>query len=1106
MPALPAVPFSEQEVCQSSEERGSTMINDKRTVFICHGTACVSSGSPEIRRAIEEEISKLEIKSAEVKITGCHGFCQRGPIVIIEPEGIFYTEVKVEDASEIVHSHLQNGRPVERLFYIDPLTNERIPHYRDVPFYKKQQRIIILRNCGHIDPENIEDYLAVGGYEALRKALLEMTPEQVIQEVKGSGLRGRGGAGFPTGVKWEFCHNSPSGKKYMICNADEGDPGAFMDRSILEADPNTVIEGLIIGGYAIGADEGYIYVRAEYPLAVHRIRTALEQARKKGFLGQNILGTDFSFRVNIMEGAGAFVCGEETALMASIEGKSGRPRPRPPYPAQSGLWGKPTNINNVKTLASVPVIISKGADWYSSIGTENCKGTAVFALTGNIANCGLVEVAMGTTLREIIYEIGGGIPGGKALKAVQTGGPSGGCLPPSFLDSPVDYETLAAAGSIMGSGGMVVMDEDTCIVDIARYFLDFTQRESCGKCVPCRLGTKQMLDILEDITNGKGRPEDIALLVELAEAVKAGSLCALGGTAPNPILTTIRYFRDEYEEHIKHKKCPAAVCKEIISSPCQHTCPIGTEANTYIALVAHRRFKEAWDVIRKDNPLPSVCARICHHPCESKCQAGKWAEPIAVRAIKRFVADYALKAGIYSVTEKLEEERVAIVGSGPTASTVFYYPADRGYKYPVERGYKEPKGNGEKVAIIGSGPAGLSAGYCLAGKGYDVTIFEALSIPGGSPAVYIPEYRLPKDMLNIDIENIRNAGVKIKTNTRIGEDVPFSELLKGYRAVFIATGAHKSRKLRIPNEDADGVIHALDFLKDVNLRNGVKIGKTVGIIGGGNAAVDAARVANRIKGCEKASIIYRRTRAEMPAFKEEVDAAIEEGIKMQFLTAPSKVVTESGKISGLECVRMELGEMDESGRRSPIPIEGSEFVIDLDTLIVAIGEEPDASFLGTDHGIEVSERGAILADPETFATNIDGVFAGGDAVTGPNTVIEAISSGKIAAEMIDKYVRGEDLVRDYKLTRPSAYVPPVELAEEEMDEARRATIPCLPIDKRTNSFNEVELTITEEMAVKEARRCLRCDLETEDGKKWLKQLQEEGGEEAWTRLLSQSTV
>jgi NADH:ubiquinone oxidoreductase subunit F (NADH-binding)/(2Fe-2S) ferredoxin/NAD-dependent dihydropyrimidine dehydrogenase PreA subunit len=537
---------------------------DQRTVFICQGTGCVSSKSVEITKALAQAVAEQGLSGVKIDYTGCHGFCEQGPIAIVEPEGIFYTHVGIADVAEIVTSHLRDGKPVERLYYKDPVSNEAIPYHKDIKFYSMQQRII-LRNCGHINPERIEDYIGTSGYEALKKALKEMTPEQVIDVIKKSGLRGRGGAGFPTGQKWEFCRNAKGDQKYMICNADEGDPGAFMDRSTMEGDPNTVIEGMTIAAYAIGASEGYIYIRAEYPLAVKRVRLALKQAEEKGLIGDKILGTDFSFHIHVKEGAGAFVCGEETALMASIEGKRGMPRSRPPYPAISGLWGKPSNINNVKSLATVPVIITRGADWYASTGTEKSKGTCVFALTGKIANSGLIEVPMGIKLRKIIYEIGGGIPGGKKFKAVQTGGPSGGCLPENYLDQSVDYESLTAAGSMMGSGGMVVMDEETCMVDVARYFLSFTQAESCGKCVPCRVGTKQMLDILERICRGEGRTEDTGLLQKLGEQIKAGSLCALGQTAPNPVLTTLRYFKDEYIAHIEEKRCPALVCTKLIS-------------------------------------------------------------------------------------------------------------------------------------------------------------------------------------------------------------------------------------------------------------------------------------------------------------------------------------------------------------------------------------------------------------------------------------------------------------------------------------------------------------------------------------------------------------
>ncbi|WP_425060594.1 NADP-reducing hydrogenase subunit HndC [Sporomusa carbonis] len=541
-------------------------------ILICAGTGCVSSGSKKVEAAFRDELAKKGLDK-EVKIieTGCHGFCEMGPLVIIYPEGTFYVRVQETDVPELVETHLYKGRIVERLLYKEPITHEKIPSYSDITFYKKQMRMV-LANCGHINPEDINEYIAEGGYEALGKVLTEMKPEDVVAEVKKAGLRGRGGGGFPTGMKWEFTRNAKGEKKYVVCNADEGDPGAFMDRSVLEGDPHRVIEGMAICGYAIGADEGYIYVRAEYPLAIKRLKIAIKQAEEMGLLGENILGSGFNFKLKIKEGAGAFVCGEETALLASIEGKRGMPRPRPPFPAISGLWGKPTNINNVETFANVPQIIIKGADWYASIGTERSKGTKVFALTGRINNTGLAEVPMGITMREIIYEIGGGIPGGKKFKAVQIGGPSGGCLPENLLDLPVDYDSLIQAGAMMGSGGLVVMDETTCMVDVARFFLNFTQAESCGKCTPCREGTKRMLEILTRITEGKGRKGDIELLESMAKNIKSTALCGLGQTAPNPVLSTLRYFRDEYEAHINDKRCPAGACTSLLQYSITETC------------------------------------------------------------------------------------------------------------------------------------------------------------------------------------------------------------------------------------------------------------------------------------------------------------------------------------------------------------------------------------------------------------------------------------------------------------------------------------------------------------------------------------------------------
>lgn len=534
-------------------------------ILVCGGTGCTSSGSLSVIAELEKELAANGLQD-EIKViqTGCFGLCALGPIMIVYPEGSFYSRVTPEDMKEIVSEHLLKGRIVTRLLYQETVAEDTIKSLNETGFYKKQKRIA-LRNCGVIDPENINEYIAYDGYEALGKVLTEMTPDDVINIMKDSGLRGRGGGGFPTGLKWSFAKASVSEKKYVCCNADEGDPGAFMDRSVLEGDPHALIEAMAIAGYAIGADEGFVYVRAEYPIAVKRLQIAIDQAKEMGLLGKNIFGTDFCFDLELRLGAGAFVCGEETALMTSIEGKRGEPRPRPPFPAVKGLFGKPTVLNNVETYANVPQIILNGAEWFAAMGTEKSKGTKVFALGGKINNTGLVEVPMGTTLREIVEEIGGGIPGGKQFKAAQTGGPSGGCIPAQHLDIPIDYDNLIAIGSMMGSGGLIVMDEETCMVDIAKFFLEFTVEESCGKCTPCRVGTKRLYEMLERITKGKGKASDIDELQDLCHYIKENSLCGLGQTAPNPVLSTLHYFRDEYEAHIKDKKCPAGVCKALLS-------------------------------------------------------------------------------------------------------------------------------------------------------------------------------------------------------------------------------------------------------------------------------------------------------------------------------------------------------------------------------------------------------------------------------------------------------------------------------------------------------------------------------------------------------------
>jgi NADH-quinone oxidoreductase subunit F len=1028
----------------------------KPCIVISAGTCGRARGALKVEQAFRDEIGKRNLQGkVDIKVTGCHGFCEAEPNIIIKPQGIFYQKVNPEDVEEIVSETLISNEIIDRLLYVDPNTNKKAVHEDDIPFYKKQHRLLSGNNS-LIDPTSIDDYFAIGGFAAFLKVIGGTTPEQVIETIKQSGLRGRGGAGFPTGFKWEFCRKAKGDVRYIICNADEGDPGAYMDRSLLEGNPHAVIEGMLIGAFAIGAEEGWMYVRNEYPLAVENIGIALKQAKEKGILGDNILGSGFSFDIKVATGSGAFVCGEETALIASIEGKRGMPRQRPPFPVRKGLWGKPTNINNVETWANVPLIIKNGADWFSQIGTEGSKGTKIFSLVGKIRNTGLVEVPMGITLREIVYDIGGGIPGNGKFKAVQTGGPSGGCIPQKLLSLPVDYDSLAQVGSIMGSGGMIVMDERTCMVDVARYFLNFLQDESCGKCLPCRKGIQKMLEIVTDITEGKATEEDLETLKELALVVRDTTLCGLGQTAPNPVLATLKYFRDEYMDHVQKKRCEAAVCKEIVSSPCQHTCPIDTEAAVYIALIAGGKYEEALEVIKKDNPFASVLARVCHHPCESKCRAGEGGEAIRIRNLKRFVTDYGLSKGLLLKTEPAQKKQ------------------------------------GGKVAIIGSGPAGLTCAFYLAQKGYGVTVFEKHPVAGGMLAVGVPEFRLPREILKTDVDYIKSAGVEIRTNCAIGKDLGVNDLLaQGYKAVFVATGAHKSLKLGTQGEDTEGILSGMEVLTAINLGEKIKIGKRVGVIGGGNSAVDAARAVLRTGMPDDVTIFYRRTINEMPAFKEEVSGALEEGIKIKYLTAPGRIVTDNGKLFGCEFKRMKMGEVDESGRRRPVPVEGSGFIVELDTLIVAIGEQPDTSSVEKVPGLEFSRRGTLVVDPETFASSRKEIFAGGDLVTGSNTVVDAVAAGKVAAESIDQFLSGKEAKREYRLTRPSRYIEPVELSEEELSKAEPPSMPHLPVAERKHNFNEVELGLTEKMAGSEARRCLRCDLETQDGKDFLEKLKQD---------------
>jgi len=1011
-------------------------------LLICGGTGCHASGSIAVKKALVDELDKRNL-AEEIKVveTGCNGFCAMGPIMVVYPEGIIYMNITAEDIPELVDEHFIKGRPLERLFYKEPGKEEGIPSMQDIPFFALQD-VRVLRNRGLIDPENIEEYIARDGYAGLAKALTEMTPEQIVQEVLKSGLRGRGGAGFPTGLKWQFAQGSPGDTKYVLCNADEGDPGAFMDRSVLEADPHAVLEGMTIAAKAIGSHFGYIYCRAEYPLAIHRLNVALGQAREMGLLGKNILDTGFDFDIGIYQGAGAFVCGEETALMTSIEGKRGMPRPRPPFPAVAGLWAKPSVLNNVETLANIGQIILRGSEWYASVGTEKSKGTKVFALTGDVNNVGLVEVPMGTPLGTIVYDIGNGIPGGKKFKAAQLGGPSGGCIPIQHLNASVDYEKVAELGAIMGSGGLIVMNEDKCAVDMARFFMDFCKEESCGKCTPCREGTKRMLEILTNICNGNGKEGDIELLESMAYMVKDAALCGLGQTAPNPLLSTLRYFRDEYEEHIRDKKCRAAVCSALFKSPCQHICPIGMDIPSYTALIRADRLTDAYKVLLKTNPFPSACGRVCDHQCMSRCRRGLLDEPVSIKFLKRYITDQAPRPEItpVAVTRK------------------------------------------EKIAVIGAGPAGLTCARDLALRGYSVKVFEELPTPGGMLSWGIPSYRLPREILNKEIDDIRKLGVSIQCGVRVGRDLTWDAVNQEFDFVCLAPGAHKSQRMGIDGEDLKGVWGGVEFLRDYNMSekdwtSGEKsLGSRVAVIGGGNSAIDAARTALRL-GCD-VTILYRRLREDMPAAAEEIEAAEHEGVKIEYLVAPLRVTGSEGQATGIECQRMSLDDFDSSGRRRPVVIEGSDFTLAVDSVIAAIGQTPDLTFVPAESGVTVNRWSCLDVAGNGFRTGTTNTkfFAGGDAVTGPSTVIKAIAAGHQAADDIDSSIR--------KKNSEPAWVPPPEeeidipfIIDEETEECPMARMPELEATYRKANFQEVEIGYTHDLAMKEATRCLRCDAE-----------------------------
>jgi NADH-quinone oxidoreductase subunit F len=1028
----------------------SKLLPSRPRVGVGMGTCGAGNGAEGVYHAFAEGIDH---QGRDVKLVpvGCFGFCAEEPLVNVRLPGkplVILRKVEAGDVRRILDD-IALGTVPENLALCkieewDHLTTHvqygsgypKIPLWQEVPFFKPQKKIV-LRNCGLISPDDIEEYIGIGGYQALYKVLIDANPEMVIEQIKASRLRGRGGAGFLTGLKWEFLRKAAGDRKYLICNADEGDPGAYMNRNEIEGDPHALLEGMIIGGYVTGATEGIVYVRAEYPLAVHRLTRAIEQARASGVLGDNIMGRGFKFDIRLVEGAGAFVCGEETALIASLEGHAGRPRPRPPFPAQKGLWSSPTNINNVETWYNIAPIVYKGPAWFGETGSAKSAGTKVFSLVGKVTNTGLVEMPLGTPLKTFIYDVGEGGSNGRHIKSVQTGGPSGGCIPQEMFETAVDYETLAQIGSIMGSGGMVVMDEDNCMVDVARYFIEFTHSESCGKCIPCRVGLDQSLRILNSFTRGQAKEVDLDHLDEMGRMIRDTALCGLGQTAPNPLLTTMRHFRHEFEDHIRAKRCRAGVCEDLALSPCENSCPLHMNIPRFLQLYKEGRLEEAFEAVVLDNPLPASTGRVCQHPCDDRCRRHSIDESVNMREVHRFIADSIYQSDRFDALV----ERIAA------------------RKLPATE---------RKVAVVGGGPTGLVAAFYLAMLGHEVTLYESNPEPGGMLRYALPEYRLPREVVYREIELIRRMGVNFKCGVAVGTDITLSDLDNQYNAVFLGIGTWKESWVYLAGTELRGVLPALIFLESVAKEEPTNLGRKVVVIGGGNAAIDSARTALRMG--SEVKVIYRREKKDMPAIKEETDAARHEGVKFVFLATPHRIVgDENGNVKAIELVKTRLGEFDASGRRRPVSTD--EIIrFECDSVILAVGESVDMDFVRAS-GLRIKENGTLEVDRYTLETSRSKFYAGGDLITGASNVSNSMGYGKKAARNIDARLMGggrwESLQPEFSY---SDVVP-----EQPSKSGRHGTFE-LPAAERAEGFAETMIGLSPAEAQDEAGRCLRCDI------------------------------